>query len=378
MWIDRLARLSQWGAWLGLMMSMCGALLLGVAWLQTPDPTMSQVEACCDSSVTYQEVFLPTPTPTVTPDVPNNDLVTDTIDIAGLTARDQHVDAIDYLPRPLQMALRRPPPTDSLTDTLDNSEAVVSQQALPADPPNRSEAVVSQQALPADASPGAFQCPTSSTNRYSLIPVAGPSADRSTRFHGDLSVSVRGYQGVSVAGHLVDYSGDTDPQAPQLAGIFLPARLPLIKATYRVNHWDWNCNCPGGLVDDWETTLVGLSTAQGEPLAIPARGPQIYAGGYVALVLHATERQLTVAYTRHDTVAAGYVVHMLDLCVDPNLLAMYRGQNNANGWRSTRSLPALWSNQPVGVAAGSEVKVAIRDNGSFMDPRSRKDWWNGY
>jgi hypothetical protein len=29
------------------------------------------------------------------------------------------------------------------------------------------------------------------------------------------------------------------------------------------------------------------------------------------------------------------------------------------------------------VAVGSEIQVAVRDTGSFMDPRSRNDWWQG-
>jgi len=38
-------------------------------------------------------------------------------------------------------------------------------------------------------------------------------------------------------------------------------------------------------------------------------------------------------------------------------------------------LPALRNNQALGQALGFEIKVAIRDAGSFMDPRSQKDWW---
>lgn len=31
----------------------------------------------------------------------------------------------------------------------------------------------------------------------------------------------------------------------------------------------------------------------------------------------------------------------------------------------------------IGTAIGNELGVAIRDTGSLMDPRSRKDWWQG-
>ena len=124
--------------------------------------------------------------------------------------------------------------------------------------------------------------------------------------------------------------------------------------------------------------MVGLATSPGEPVSIPGRNAPIYRGGFKALVLYADDRQLTLGYTRHDSVAGGYVVHLLGLCVDPNLLALYRAQNDDHGWRATGHLPALRSGQIIGTAQGAELKVAVRDNGSFMDPRSSKDWWRGY
>jgi hypothetical protein len=66
-------------------------------------------------------------------------------------------------------------------------------------------------------------------------------------------------------------------------------------------------------------------------------------------------------------------LHLENICVDANLLALYR-QLNAAG-RS--KLPALWPGQPIGRAPGREIEVAIRDSGAFLDPRSRKDWWQG-
>ncbi len=42
-----------------------------------------------------------------------------------------------------------------------------------------------------------------------------------------------------------------------------------------------------------------------------------------------------------------------------------------------RQLPALHNLQPFARAAGGQILVAVRDTGSFMDPRARKDWWRG-
>jgi hypothetical protein len=59
------------------------------------------------------------------------------------------------------------------------------------------------------------------------------------------------------------------------------------------------------------------------------------------------------------------------LCVEPRLLALYEEDNAAGRSR----LPGLVEYQALGRARGAEVQVAIRDNGTFMDPRSHKDWW---
>ena len=68
------------------------------------------------------------------------------------------------------------------------------------------------------------------------------------------------------------------------------------------------------------------------------------------------------------------MVHIEDVAVDPALLDLYN-QLNAAG---RAKLPALHNGETLGVATGATIKVAIRDSGSFLDPRSRKDWWIGY
>ncbi|MEM7033246.1 MAG: hypothetical protein AAF629_27075, partial [Chloroflexota bacterium] len=47
-------------------------------------------------------------------------------------------------------------------------------------------------------------------------------------------------------------------------------------------------------------------------------------------------------------------------------------------YRATRSLPGLTETQVIGVSAGEEILVSVRDRGIFMDPRSQKDWWMGF
>jgi len=90
-------------------------------------------------------------------------------------------------------------------------------------------------------------------------------------------------------------------------------------------------------------------------------------------VLYVAPTRVTLKYTADDNVVEGYTLHVENVCVDPALLALYEASEA--GGRSR--LPALRPGQPFARALGSEIGIAIRDRGSFMDPRSRKDWWQG-
>jgi hypothetical protein len=67
-----------------------------------------------------------------------------------------------------------------------------------------------------------------------------------------------------------------------------------------------------------------------------------------------------------------------NICVDPQLLNLYRTQVNPDGYRRTRNLPALRNGQPIGTAWIDSMQIAVRDRGQFMDPRSQKEWWRQY
>jgi hypothetical protein len=234
--------------------------------------------------------------------------------------------------------------------------------------------------LPIVLMPETPVCPTASSAVFNVIPFEGPRADHPDYLHGDLNLNLRGYTPTTATLGLVDYSGGSDSGAPQLAGIFEPNRFPGISAVYRVNDWNWACGmhgCPGPPLTNFPVTLAGLVIAPGEPIFIPERSANIW-NDYKAMVLYAEEQQITFGYTRRDTVANGYAVHLENICVDPNLLALYRAQTDTAGWHVTGNLPALRNNQALGTALSGEIKVVIRDRGAFMDPRSRKDWWRGY
>jgi hypothetical protein len=207
---------------------------------------------------------------------------------------------------------------------------------------------------------------------YGSLPIVPPPSDRPAHLHADLNLAMRGYRATSGTLGLVDYGGDRDPQAPQLYSLFGDSRTPVFRAVYQVYDWDWGRNTRGGPIENPAVTLLGMATTPGEVLRLPAAGYDI-GRGYQALVLYATESQITLKYTGEDNVVYGYTVHVENVCVEPRLLALYREWNAAG----RGELPALRNGQPFGRARGSEILVAIRDSGSFMDPRSRKDWWAG-
>lgn len=213
---------------------------------------------------------------------------------------------------------------------------------------------------------------------FDAIPIEGAPIDRPAAIHGDLNLSLRGYVSTTNVLNLIDQDGPTDSDAPQIAAIFSPPRLPQFVGVYQVNDWNWNCGdngCRGVPLTHYPVTLLEMATSPGEAIAIPSRNQGIYDGGsYKVLVLYAEATRITVVYRRSDTPAFGYVVHLEDITVEPTLVALYQ-QLNAEG-RS--KLPGLRNGERLGRASGTSMKIAIRDTGTFMDPRVKKDWWLGY
>lgn len=209
---------------------------------------------------------------------------------------------------------------------------------------------------------------------YDAIPIASAPSDRPAEQHPDLNLMIRGWEETNAPRGLVDYGGGTDSQAPRLYGLFADNRTPTFTSTHRVYDWNWDSMTRGSPIDAWPVTLLGMGTAVGETIHLPPRdGPDIYQGTWYALVLYATNQSITLKYTREDNVGGGYTIHVENVCVEPNLLALYEQMNQSG----RGNLPALRAGQPFARARGSEILVAIRDAGSFMDPRSRKDWWPG-
>lgn len=215
------------------------------------------------------------------------------------------------------------------------------------------------------------QCDVTGGGDFGILG-AGGWEGRDPASHPDLNLAVRGYRVVNAFRGLVDYDGETDGDAPQLWGLFADRRTPEFAHTYQVFDWDWGSNSHADLIEDFEVTMTGLRMSEGETVFTPDFGHEI-GDGYVALVLYADPHRVTLKYTGEDNVIEGYTLHLEGLCVYANLLNLYNERQAAG----RGALPALRPGQPIGYMPGTELGVAIRDRGAFLDPRSRKDWWQG-
>ncbi|MBI3733652.1 MAG: hypothetical protein HY259_09380, partial [Chloroflexi bacterium] len=215
-------------------------------------------------------------------------------------------------------------------------------------------------------------CAPISSETYNSLVVAPPPTDRPAAQHADLNLSLRSYITTSAFLGLVDYGGATDPNAPQLPGLFGDNRTPIFTKVYQVYDWSWACNCRASPLTSPVVTLAGMAAGADETILVPNSGYTI-GSGYAVFVLYAENSRITLKYTNNDNVVSGYTLHVENVCIEPTLLALYQSWNAAGRGQ----LPALRAGQAFGRAINGEIAVAIRDSGAFLDPRSRKDWWQG-
>lgn len=245
-----------------------------------------------------------------------------------------------------------------------------------------------------------FTCPTTSANTYVQGAVFQYDLDNPVRpaeENADKNIEYRGFGWANQQlTHLKNYGHSSDSALPpQIATLFRPIHVPRFVTEYQVNDWQWfDSPDPGGSTGDTvpfqDVSMLGLRTRPGMALHSPthsrALGAPFGKGG--AVVLYANEDSITLKFTREDSVARGYTLHITGICTDPNLLALYRSLDNADrnstgpGSGNTPrdlipdyNLPGLTQGQVFGVAGSREIQVAIRDEGTFLDPRSRNDWW---
>lgn len=239
-------------------------------------------------------------------------------------------------------------------------------------PPLAPGVAVRVEPTPTPPPPGDPTCATGAS--YDTILTLGAPHKQPVANSPELNLSLRGYSPYAGFTQMVWLGGDTDPHAPQLNTLFADQRIDNdFAGVYRVHQWNWQCNCRGAPIGDPEVTLSAISSRPGEMLHTPDRTNGDIGGDYRAMVLYASPSQITLKYTREDNMLFGYGIHIEGICVDPNLLDLYYRMDR----EGRKSLPVLRGMQPIGYSMGGDVKVAVRDTGQFMDPRSKKDWWEG-
>ncbi len=232
-----------------------------------------------------------------------------------------------------------------------------------------------QQLVPRAESSG---CPSSSSNTYGTIDPLDkyPAGDPPPQQHPDLNIiDIRGYVPTQGEKYPVVLGEAGDPKAPQIWKIL--DRLPLIVSLYKIYGWDWSTRrktAPMSENPAAPVQMIGIQTTKGEEIKVPDSGYRI-GGSYQVMVIFANNNNITVKYGREDNIGIkfGYAVQISGICVDPNLLNLYN-QLNSSG---RNDLPALEGGKTMGTASDTEIKVAVRDTGDFLDPRSKLDWWQG-
>jgi len=331
-----------------LAMKMSGVEV--VVKVPIPDATQAAVQATPPVSV-VTVVMNPTDTPTLVP-----------------TPTPVPTQTPSPTPLPTATFTASPVPPPTATATITQLDINIPERQQPTAVPSADEAaaVTIQPVEPPPADSGSnlaqpVQPFVSSDNQYPLIPLESPMDSRPPAEHGDLNLALRDPQPSTESAKLINYSGATEAGAPRLSAVF---GENFVKS-YVVHDWDWGCNCPGKLRSDGY--LLGMKPPPGEPVYIPPTPHDIWQGKYYAVVLYADEQSVTFVYAREGTVANSYVIHYMGLQTDPNLLEAYRLHTQSE-------VPGLALDTPVGLAT-DELIVSVRDKGTFMDTRSRKDWW---
>lgn len=226
-------------------------------------------------------------------------------------------------------------------------------------------------------------CPTTSTQTYTTIR-QNPNSPQRLKFNiatsPETNVALRGYFEVQESTSLVSRNGDMsglDPNMPPQISTLFTNHYPKIAKTYRINNWNYEANKPipgESATPAWKVHIIGMQATPGEPL-VGLKAGRTVDGSHVFLVMYAEKNFIMLVHSNEDTWdeygPSGYPFYFMEICVDPNLLALYQ-KTNAEG---RNELPGVAMGQVFGYAKTNEVKMTLRDTMSFMDPRYKEDWW---
>lgn len=233
---------------------------------------------------------------------------------------------------------------------------------------------------PTSPNPSFAGCPQTSSQQYTSLPAERlasdvPFGDPATS--PEINLHLRGFTEVNESTSLISRNGNTyglDPIMPPQISSLYGGPVPQIIKTYRIYEWDFTSGksaAPATATPQYPVHMLGLQASPGQPLLGLKAGRDI-GGGHVFMVLYATPTDIVFTHSNSDTLMGGYLFYFLDICVDPNLLTKYNG-DNAGG---RNELPVIATGQVFGYAGNSDVKIVVRDTMSFMDTRYKEDWWD--
>jgi len=183
----------------------------------------------------------------------------------------------------------------------------------------------------------------------------------------DINVRLRGWIDANFPAVLQDHVG-AEPKAPQLSTLIGDAENhnPIFTYLGQVK------SRSGSGLDSSNTAVPGIGSIRasgGATMYSPKQGYEL-GGGYSYVVLYASPTDIVIHDTAADSVASGYTIHLFNINVDPKLLSLYT-QNESNGRAQLVAIPC---HAVLGTVAGPDMRIIVRDTGSFMDFRY-KDWW---
>jgi len=200
------------------------------------------------------------------------------------------------------------------------------------------------------------------------------SAARSTPATSDPDVNVRlrgsgqGWKDANFFPKVLQDHAGAEPRAPQLSTLIGDTENHNPTFTYFGQVYSRS----GSGLDSSNTAVPGVGSIQagsGTTMYSPKQGYEL-GGGYSYVILYASPTDIVIHDTAEDSVASGYTIHLFNINVDPKLLSLYN-QNESSGRAQLVAIPC---HAVLGTVAGPDMRIIIRDTGSFMDVRY-KDWW---
>ncbi|MEK7127386.1 MAG: hypothetical protein AAB838_01525, partial [Patescibacteria group bacterium] len=175
--------------------------------------------------------------------------------------------------------------------------------------------------------------------------------------------------------------GPTDPNAPRIYTMFKDGTQTNLQISnmYQLNDWNWTTNTVGKAMTPEPlvygdgtnvpaASLFGFNVGPGQNVLVPQANYDV-GNHYQAILEYIDGTSAVVKYTpSQDLTGNYYMIHFEDFSASQDLVKAY------NDAKATGDLVWLPAGLSLGKTTG-EIKVAMRDSGSFMDLRSIKDWW---